>query len=100
MPIFQLPAQHLQVNPDKPQIPSTKQKRLQVYYYYDYGDTNTRTASCTKKKKKRKTSRHPYKMSFFVILPAFVWISLNSFIISVNLICENVMPEGVSIYRL
>lgn len=53
-----------------------------------------------KKEKKRKTSRHPYKMSFFVILPAFVWISLNSFIISVNLICENVMPGGVSIYRL
>lgn len=56
MPIFQLPAQHLQVNPDKPQIPSTKQKRLQVYYYYDYGDTNTKTASCTKKKKKNFTS--------------------------------------------
>lgn len=50
--------------------------------------------------KKRKTSRHPYKMSFSVILPAFVWISLNIFIISVNLICENVMPGGVSIYRL
>lgn len=52
------------------------------------------------KKKEDITSRHPYKMSFSVILPAFVWISLNIFIISVNLICENVMPGGVSIYRL